>query len=207
MVNICIPVLRRYDLLRNLLMSLQASTVKPACVYVINNGLDTARLRAALGECPAPVVIETPDNPLGVATSWNWFIDNVPEERIITNDDVLFAPDSLERIVALPHDLVWASGFSCFLIRDACVEKLGRFDEEISPGYGYYEDEDYLQRLDGRGLLPRKATAENIDAGVVHLKSQTLQASSHEEILEHHRRFKIAQGNYIRKWHLEGSFR
>jgi hypothetical protein len=41
----------------------------------------------------------------------------------------------------------------------------------------------------------------------VHLKSQTLLASSHDEILEHHRRFKIAQANYARKWHLEEAFK
>lgn len=207
MLNVCIPVLKRYDLLRNLLASLQFSTLKPECVYIINNGRDVARIKSALSACAVPFVVETPERPMGVAESWNWFLDNVPEERVITNDDVLFAPDSLEKIAACESDLVWASGFSCFLIRDACVEKLGRFDEDISPGYGYYEDEDYLQRLDGRGTRGRSATAENVEAGVVHLKSQTLQASTHEEILEHHRRFKIAQGNYIKKWHLEESFR
>lgn len=207
MVNLCIPVLKRYDLLRNLFISLQKSTVKPDCIYVINNGRDYARLDSALAMCPVPSFVETPDKPLGVAESWNWFLHYVEEERIITNDDVLFAPESIEKIVARPEDLIWASGFSCFLIRNACVAKLGIFDETISPGYGYYEDEDYLQRLDGRGSKPRAATAENVEAGVVHLKSQTLQASTHDEILEHHRKFKIAQGNYIAKWNLQESFR
>jgi GT2 family glycosyltransferase len=206
-VNLCVPVLKRYDLLRNLLMSLHQSTVKLERVIVIDNGRDKERLKSALVMCPTHHWVETPDKPMGVAESWNWFLQYVGEERIITNDDVLFASDSIEKIIACKSDLVWASGFSCFLIRDACVAKIGLFDETISPGYGYYEDEDYLQRLDGRGTLPRAASAENVDAGVVHLKSQTLQAASHEEILEHHRRFKIAQGNYIKKWNLQESFR
>ena len=199
-VNVCIPVLRRYDLLKRLLASLGPSTVRPEGIFIIDNGRSADRLEAATKESSLPIFTHTPVKPMGVAESWNWFLDNVPEERIISNDDITFAPDSLEKIVARPEDLVWASGFSCFLIRDTCVGKLGRFDETISPGYAYYEDDDYLQRLDGRGTKPRQATAENVDCGVVHANSATLKAASHEETLEHHRKFKIAQANYMRKW-------
>jgi len=207
MIHVCIPVLKRYDLLRSLLLSLRFNTVMPDTVYVINNGRDVARLNTALSACPVRFFVHLPDVPMGVAESWNWFIMNVPENRVIANDDVTFAPESLEKMAASAADLVWASGFSCYLIRDACVEKVGLFDELISPGYGYYEDEDYLQRLDGRGTKPRVATAENVDCSVKHYHSATLKAASHEELLEHHRRFKIAQDNYVRKWHLEGSFK
>jgi GT2 family glycosyltransferase len=141
-----------------------------------------------------------PNVPMGVAQSWNWFLDRAPEERIIANDDVVFGPRALEIMTAAKSDLVWASGFSCFLIRDACIQKLGKFDETISPGYGYYEDDDYLQRLDGKGTQARRATAENVDAGVIHLKSQTLVASTHEEVVDHHRKMLLARANYIKKW-------
>jgi GT2 family glycosyltransferase len=201
-IHVCVPVLRRYDLLRDLLLSLRHSTVVPEEVYVIDNGKNAARLSAAVLVSPVTVIVKIPDTPMGVAESWNWFIMNAPEDRVIANDDVAFAPESLEKMAASEADLAWASGFSCFMIRDACVEKVGLFDETISPGYGYYEDEDYLQRLDGRGTRPRQATAENVDCGVVHLHSQTLKAASHAELMEHHRRFKVAQGNYMRKWGL-----
>lgn len=202
MINVCVPVLRRYDLLREMLQSLEVGSARPDMVYIINNGQDVLKLHdVCLGQSLKLAVL-TPKVPMGVAESWNWFINNVSEERVITNDDILFGRLTLSKMVAQPEDLVWASGFSCFLIRDACVRKLGLFDETISPGYGYYEDDDYLQRLDGRGTKPRMATAENVDAGVVHRNSATLQAASHEELLEHHRRFKIAQGNYMRKWEL-----
>lgn len=200
MIHVCVPVLKRYDLFKNLLLSLRDSTVKPDAVYIINNGKDVARLNTALTVCPCKFFVHFPDVPMGVAESWNWFIMNTPEDRVISNDDILFAPESLEKMCAATADLVWASGFSCYLIRDACVEKIGLFDEAISPGYGYYEDEDYLQRLDGRGTKPRQATAENVDCGVVHLHSQTLKASSHQEVLDHHRKFLIARDNYSRKW-------
>ena len=138
---------------------------------------------------------------MSVAESWNWFIQNVPEERVIANDDVEFAPDSLEKLVAADADLVWAGcGFSCFLLRDSCVRKVGLFDEAISPGYAYYEDEDYLQRIDGRGTRPAVVRLANVDCGVVHKQSQTLKVASPEGMAEHHRKFRIAQKNYMQKW-------
>lgn len=208
MINICVPVLRRYDLLQKLAASLAASTVPVDRLWVFDNGRDKARLDHALRETPISAFVERPAEPVGLAVAWNWFLANVPEERIISNDDIQFRPDSVEKIVGTPGDLVWAGyGFSCFLMRDECVRKVGYFDESISPGYAYYEDEDYLQRLDGRGTRAPSAVAANVDAGLVHAHSATLKAATHEEILEHHRKFKIAQGNYIKKWHLEETFR
>jgi GT2 family glycosyltransferase len=201
MINVCIPIIKRYDLLRDLLESLRLST-SPCEVWIIDNGHNEDGIHMAAYGYMASLKVHRPTRPLGIAESWNWFLKNVPEERIITNDDVTFAPRSLEKMSQCPADIVIAEGlgFACFLIRDTCVQKIGYFDEEISPGYGYYEDEDYLQRLDGRGTKPPAAIMTNVDAGVKHYKSATLKASSHEELLEHHRRFKIAQKNYADKW-------
>lgn len=208
-INICVPVLRRYDMLRKMVQSAQAGNVKPDNYYIINNGCDHKKLLAAIGDFDISAKVHTPAKPLGVAESWNWFINRCPEERIIVNDDVEFTPNSIELLVASKADLVWANGcgFSCFILRDSCREKLGLFDETISPGYGYYEDEDYLQRLDGRGTREPSAVAEEVRCGVVHHKSSSLQAASHVELLEHHRKFKIAQANYARKWSLEEAFK
>ncbi len=198
MINVCVPVLRRYDLLQRMLESLSLSTARVDRVYIINNGRDEQRLTAA------------PAKPLGVAESWNWFIQNVQQERVITNDDIVFAPTSIDKLLLQPDaDLVWAAGcgFACFVIRDSCVKKLGLFDETISPGYGYYEDDDYLQRLDGRGTREPSAKALNVDSGVRHEHSATLKAASHRDLIEHHRKFKIAQTNYINKWSLQETFR
>lgn len=204
MVNVCVPVLKRYDLLQDLVNSLKKSRVVPTCLYIIDNGRNKDRLVQVIDAEAFRVEVHTPPKPMGVAESWNWFIKNVPEERIIANDDVVFGGESLELLVSAKADLVWAQGcgFSCFLIRNSCVEKIGLFDEAISPGYGYYEDEDYLQRLDGRGTRPPSAIAANVRCGVEHFKSSTLQASTHEEQLAHHRKFKIAQANYMNKWGL-----
>lgn len=211
MITICVPVLKRYDLLCGLLASLETSDVCPDKVQVIDNGRNHVQIgkvmdrvaRTAAGVA-ARTEVHVPDHPMGVAESWNWFIEHVPQERVIVNDDIIFAPHSLGKLLSSPADLVWAKGcgFSCYVLRDSGVQKIGPFDEAISPGYGYYEDEDYLQRLDGRGTKPRKAEAEEVDCGVTHLHSQTLQAASHEDLMEHHRKFKIAQGNYMKKWGL-----
>ena len=204
-INICIPVLKRYDMLKKLFVSLQTSQPKPNRIIVIDNGQNAESMADVMTEAPCNVLWHVPHQPLSVAESWNWFIKNVPEERIISNDDVEFSYDSIAKMAAAEADLVWAEGvgFSCFLIRDSCVEKLGLFDETISPGYGYYEDEDYLQRLDGRGTRPPSAIAVNVDAGVDHLRSSTLAVNTPQEWEDHHRKFAIAQRNYMRKWGID----
>lgn len=209
MINVCVPVLKRYDLLQRMVESLRDSTMKVDKVFVINNGKDETRLTRALSTTNIVTDVLLPNTPMGVAESWNWFIQNVPEHRIITNDDITFAPRSIEMLLAPQADLIWSEGhgFALFAIRDSCVKKLGLFDENISPGYGYYEDEDYLQRLDGRGTRTPSAIAANAKTGACHEHSATLKTASHKEILEHHRKFKIAQRNYIEKWSLQETFK
>jgi len=203
-IHVCVPVLKRYDLLAGMLQSLKKSTILPTMIYIIDNGRNETQIQQVIRYAPCKTVVQTPAIPWGVAKSWNWFLDNVPEERIIVNDDVIFGTHSLARLTAREEELVFSldCGFSCFLIRDLCVEKLGKFDETISPGYGYYEDCDYLQRLDGKGTREASARSTTIDCGARHLKSQTLEASTVSEIQDHHRRFKIAQSNYMRKWNI-----
>lgn len=204
-VQVCVPVLKRYDLLKNLVESLTKSTV-PVVLHVLDNGRRGERLTTLLAQTALEFECYTPTENLGVAASWNWFIRNVKELRVIANDDVTFAPDSLERLIATRLDLAWACGFSCFLIRDACVDKVGYFDETISPGYAYYEDDDYLQRINGRGTRPGLVPAGDVDCGVTHVKSATLKIATSAELKEHHRKFEIAQRNYARKWGIEEAF-
>lgn len=191
MISICVPVLRRYDLLRELMLSLASSTVQPDAVFIINNGNEHL-------ESSSNFYVHKPDCPLGVAESWNWFIRNVPEERIICNDDIQFSPDSIQTIVETPADFVFMNncGFSCFLIRDRCVQLAGEFDETISPGYAYYEDVDYSYRMTQVPELRRL----RIDAGIIHEGSSTWRAGTSEEINDHWRRFFIAKYNFEKKW-------
>jgi GT2 family glycosyltransferase len=191
MINVCVPVLRRYDMLKKLIASVPT---KHTPVYIIDNGRNPEMVKWALAGGEA--FVHTPAAQMGVAESWNWFIDNVDEDRVISNDDIEFAPDSLERMAASPADFVSCSfGFSCFLIRQGCIDRVGRFDETISPGYAYFEDMDYLRRM-------RVAGVEDavVECGVIHHYSQTVKGLSAQQLAEHNRRFYIAQENYTQKW-------
>jgi hypothetical protein len=196
-INICVPVLNRYDMLQAMLQSLRVSSIKPDAVYVINNGLDREKAAAAIDVGVPGIVVLQPNRALGVAESWNWFINNVPEARIITNDDVEFSPQSLEVMAAADGEFVTAEcGFSCFLIRDECVRKIGLFDETISPGYGYFEDIDYSHRMQ----LHEGVSRIDVAAGVAHKGSMTPRAYSEEDWRLHHQRFMLAENNYVAKW-------
>jgi hypothetical protein len=180
-------------MLHKLLRSLESSTVQPDSIYVINNGDGEVQSSGNI-----VTYIHKPAAPLGVAESWNWFIRNVPQERIICNDDVQFSPHSIETLINTEGDLVFTNecGFSCFLIRDRCVELVGEFDETISPGYAYYEDVDYAYRM----VQVPEIRRPRIDAGIIHEGSATLKSRTPDEVKEHWRRFFTAKANFEHKW-------
>lgn len=195
-VYVCVPVLKRYDLLRKLLESLRQSTVTPH-VVIIDNGRNAEKMQEATDGFTVRVL--TSVAPMGLAEAWNWFIKNVPETRVIVNDDIEFAPESLARMISTPGDFVSAlagsNACSCFLLRDSCVEKVGLFDETISPGYAYYEDCDYVERM-----LVAGTHITSLECGVLHAQSQTTAAYTAQEWERHHDKFMIAQSNFVKKW-------
>lgn len=199
-IHIGVPVLRRYDLLRLMLLSAAAGSVKPDKVWIIDNGRQHDKVVDAIVGLPFPVDVCQPEIPLGVAESWNWFIDNLSEERIITNDDITFTRGALQAMRDTPGDLVFGHGYSCYLIRDSGVRKVGKFDESISPGYAYWEDIDYdirvRQFIEGGG----EWVQVNAPCEVLHGGSQTNEWATPHEISEHHRKFNIAKNNMIQKW-------
>lgn len=192
MINVCVPVLKRYDLLQDMLRSLEAGSRRPDKVYVIDNGQNgVPAVRTSF-----PVIVLQPEIPLGVAESWNWFIRNVPADRLITNDDIVFGPDSLQAMVNRPEVFVSCGfGFACFLLRDECVQRVGLFDESISPGYAYFEDRDYFNRMKAEKIVDYV-----VECGVEHKHSQTLASFSPEEQQQHHKKFVLAQTNFLKKW-------
>ena len=95
---------------------------------------------------------------------------------------------------------MFGHGFSCYLMRDSAVQKVGKFDEAISPGYAYWEDIDYDMRvrlfMEGGGQWLQ----QNAPCTVLHAGSQTNEAATLEEIQDHHRKFEIAKANIIAKY-------
>ena len=196
MTHVCVPTIKRYDLLAALLQSVERSLV-PAEVHIIDNGRNAGLVTNACLSAPGVTThIMTPDVPMGVAASWNWFIAHTPGERFIVNDDIAFAPESLGLMLAQTASFVSCHyGFACFLIRDACIEQVGLFDETISPGYAYFEDVDYLHRMSLAGVQDAV-----IECGATHLRSQTYAAFTREEENAHHLKFQRALDNIAAKW-------
>jgi GT2 family glycosyltransferase len=91
---------------------------------------------------------------------------------------------------------IGANIFSCFTIPDSVVNRIGYFDESISPGYGYYEDTDFARRL----YLSNISIKEINKPLVQHAGSSTLKIFTPTEMNEHHRKFKVARSNYEHKW-------
>ncbi len=201
-VNICVPTLNRYDLLTMLIRSAEKSDVPVDYYFVIDNGMKlTKDYFSFVRDYKNRLQLYVPLQPMGVAESWNRFIITVPEERIIVNDDLIFDSKTIGNVVSTPGDLVYITTlstinmFSFFLIRNSCVKKIGMFDESISPGYAYFEDNDYFRRMELGGV-----TWKSIASNVNHLGSQTMKAYTPQELEAHHQKFRRAQSNYVRKW-------
>ncbi len=202
LINLCIPTLNRYDLLKVLLKSAERSVARVDNYFIIDNGmkLDSNEL-TFIDNYSERLHIYTPKDSMGVAESWNRFIITVSEERIIVNDDLIFSATTLSDIINTPGDLVYLNSlpeinmFSFFLIRDSCVKKIGLFDESISPGYAYFEDNDYFRRME-LGEVTWKSVKTNVN----HLGSQTIKAYTPQELESHHQKFRRARSNYVRKW-------
>lgn len=96
-----------------------------------------------------PDAVNLPHN-IGVAAAWNLVFKLFPSSPwwAIVNDDLVFAPGDLRRLVEAmtdtsPH-LVTLDGFSAFAINQAALERVGYFDENFVPAY--CEDADYEYR-------------------------------------------------------------
>lgn len=202
-LNVCVTVFNRYDLLQLLIESIRRSDLLPSNIWVVDRGNNPTKLHLALGD-PIPGVAIHGVKLRGqcLAAAWNWFIKNVPEERIIASDDIEFEPHALRTFVETEGDFVGleepgSSHFACFLIRDSCVAAVGLFDEEISPEYMYYEDCDYGKRMEIAGIELKGLTCMR------HANSASLAAKTPEQVELHHKLFQIARANYVRKWGCE----
>jgi GT2 family glycosyltransferase len=200
MTTLCIPTLKRYDLLERCIDSALSGSMVPDKIIIIDNG-------GSLIKKYKGVDMYCPGENLGVAASWNWFIRVTEGDRIIVNDDIVFYDNTIEKLIEQLHNsdgFAWVckpygvlNGFSCFAISDKMIDLVGYFDETISPRYAYFEDNDYVRRMILAGISMDKF---DCGASAYHDTSSTLKAFNNKEMQEHHRKFGIAQNNYIKKW-------
>jgi GT2 family glycosyltransferase len=206
LLNVCFPTLKRYDLLRESIETLERGEVRPTDIWVIDNGggLISEPSLEFVGNFGIKHHYVKFGYNLGCAASWNWFAKNVPDQRIISNDDIRFQPDTL-KLMSLAYDdssilspvsIIGSNSFSCFTLPTKLYESVGEFDEKISPNYAYFEDVDYSRRLRlaGFNLLGIPSCY------VGHFGSSTLKSYTESELAAHHKKFRIARDNYVRKW-------
>lgn len=196
-INICIPTLNSYSTLWKCVESINNSDVKVSKIYIIDNGGGLQH-----NGQDNLYINKVPQN-IGVAASWNHFIREVPEFRIICNDDITFSPDTIRIMVekyepnglVFPTEMGSGNAFSCFLLSQNVIDHVGLFDEWISPNYAYFEDNDYAYRMSLMGFRLYKC-----DANIVHIGSSTLKNYNRASKDAHHKKFRLAEGHYIQKW-------
>lgn len=159
MAVLCIPTLSPAGAERTTALIAQAvaGTVQPRRFFVVNNGGHFKSERA-------DVEVYTLGRNIGVAPAWNAALRRFPDELVVfANDDIVLAPDSVERIAAAamqcrssaPLICTEGHGFTFFLMYPETVRRFGYFDEGFAPAY--YEDTDYLRRMKLAGEEPVRA--------------------------------------------------
>lgn len=154
---VIVPTLNQTDRLIRLLDSLDRPV---GDVVIIDNGRRWPRGVALDGlhvrDCRSLSVVELPAN-LGVAGAWNLGIKCTPhaDRWLIVNDDAWLPPGSLQELDSMSsRSTVTLSGstppWSCFVLGDEVVQRVGLFDERFHPAY--FEDTDYERRCCDAGV-------------------------------------------------------
>jgi GT2 family glycosyltransferase len=157
-INLCIPTLRRLDLLINCIKTACSGTLLPTSIHIIDNG----DICDALPKFTIPVRVFNPNGNYGVARSFNRFMHNCNDYIIISNDDVTFLKDTIERLVnaaeSNPKELMFCPegprdwNWSLFLQKKRSLMEIGSYDEFFYPAY--WEDSDYRWRMKLKGYEP-----------------------------------------------------
>jgi len=190
-----IPTLTRFDLLEQCIDSALAGTVAPDRVVVVDNSAGQCQRRP---DCTYLV----PSRNLGVAGGWNLIAKHAGDaDLIISNDDILFAPDTIERMMTVATSNpragivspIEGQRFSLFYLRRSAYQDAGPFDESFWPAY--FEDNDYHRRLILKGWDSPVAFS-----AVEHAHSATMKEASEADLALHHARFRANQRRYVFKW-------
>ncbi len=208
---VCTVVFNRHDMLERQFRSAAASTRRPDGYFVVDHGYDEEKIQARRGALDGiPLTIVTLEDP-GGSHAGNWFVKNVPDDKVGCGDDIMFEPRCLELMAETEGDVIIpeAAGpvsdgertinpAACWMIRQSCIDKIGGWDETISPGYMYFDDTDIIRRMTLAGIghtVAKGAHAIHVNGG-----SQTYKTYTPAQFEEHVRKFGIAHANYVHKW-------
>jgi hypothetical protein len=180
LITLCIATFHRPAELRACIDSAMAGSVKPDKVLICDMA----------GDCGVPDAYVSPEG-WGLAKGLNWLLRNSSDIRIIANDDVMFSHRSIERIVNEVNagcEFVSAWFMACYSLTDACIGKVGYFDEDLSPGWIYFEDNDYYWRM-----LAQDIKTKVIEAEIIHDRDASNTPTGDP-------RFEQARVRYNKKW-------
>jgi GT2 family glycosyltransferase len=124
---------------------------------------------------------------LGLVGAWNLIVKSTPYAPywVLINDDATFEPGSLATIAeqanpeGLGHPKV-APLWSAIVLGQTIVEQIGLYDERFYPLY--FDDNDYERRIEENNLL-----VYNIDAGIVHHNSASVNRERNEHTYRNNR--------------------
>jgi hypothetical protein len=182
--------------------SAMAGTAAPSRILIIDNGTELQDSLAQAGRVlPGNVEVYDPGENIGVAGAWNVALKWANGPVVITNDDFVFAPESLARFEAAVRpgepQLVCGDGWACFLQTPELTEKVGFYDENYYPAY--WEDRDYSIRMSLAGLA-----TEDIDIGAFrHEGSATIKTFNDWELEAHAHAFDANRALFASKWRKE----
>jgi GT2 family glycosyltransferase len=180
---------------------------RPDKIYVVDNSLDSSAYRHLYtsGTLDKYAIEIWPMNGnIGVAASWNKFMQIDEDYIIIANDDIKVHYHTIEHIVNEAErqtDQIFFAGagesgnaFSLFLLTTLGYKLIGAFDEKFYPAY--FEDNDYAWRMLNAGY----SIIEVPNAHYDHVGSSTLKSFSTAERRIHDKNFQRNQSYYIFKW-------
>jgi GT2 family glycosyltransferase len=135
-----IPVLNRFDLLENVLNSID---YKIDNILIIDNSNSYKTTKENVH------VLNMPSN-LGVAGSWNLGIKCFPHAPywLIGSNDTAWIPGGLQKIQTTSSEnklILSQQLWNTFSIGSNIIKKIGLFDENYYPAY--HEDTDYVERI------------------------------------------------------------
>jgi GT2 family glycosyltransferase len=146
--TLIIPVLNRYDLLDQLLDSINYPIDN---IFIVDNGGEYS-LPQKYGHLNIKLM-NMPCN-VGVAASWNLGIKCYPHSEywVFSAIDTIILLDTLEKTAkeCTKENLTISNyGFSYFAVGSEIIKKIGLFDENYYPAY--YEDFDFEKRVRDSG--------------------------------------------------------
>lgn len=168
---LAIPALNRPDLLRECLASIDEPVGR---LIVIDNSADGSMGEAADG-CGAEV-IDTGHN-LGVAASWNLAMQVAPNAPwwCHVGVDTRFTPGDLacleEAMTDPAPQVACLFRFGAFGINQACLDRVGWFDENFHPIYCEDADYEYRCRLANVPIRDLPSGTVHAEGGSVSLRS------------------------------------